>query len=85
MYRCVGDAVEGVSQGPGVLVTRNCHAAAGGSGGPALYGGAVAGVVSSSSPLRDDKGFTVLTRLGDGSFTRMLARADRLMRVRTPG
>ncbi|MEV5895290.1 trypsin-like serine peptidase [Nonomuraea fuscirosea] len=83
MYRCVGDTVEGVSEGPGLMVTRNCHAAAGGSGGPALYGGSVAGVVSSSSPLSDAKGYTVLTRLGD-RFGRMLARADRAMRLLTP-
>ncbi|MEU4572826.1 trypsin-like serine protease [Nonomuraea sp. NPDC023979] len=86
MYHCLGDAVEGTSdgpaRGPGVLVTRNCHAAAGGSGGPALHGGAIAGVVSSSSPLRDRKGFTVLTRLGDRSFTRMLAEADEAMLLR---
>jgi V8-like Glu-specific endopeptidase len=82
MYRCLGDAVEGTERGPGVLVTRNCHAAAGGSGGPALHGGAVAGVVSSSSPMRDAKGFTVLTRLGGGPFTRMFAEADKAMRVR---
>ncbi|MEV4834988.1 hypothetical protein AB0K05_10720 [Nonomuraea sp. NPDC049486] len=79
MYRCVGDAVEGKERGPGVLVTRNCHAAAGGSGGPALYEGGVAGVVSSSSPLRDDKGFTVLSRLGSRTFTRMYEQADRIM------
>ncbi|GAA2894740.1 trypsin-like serine peptidase [Nonomuraea rubra] len=85
MYRCVGDAVEGVSAGPGLMVTRNCHAAAGGSGGPALYGGAVAGVVSSSSPLNDDKGYTVLTRLGGRPFERMFARADREMRLRPTG
>jgi V8-like Glu-specific endopeptidase len=85
MYRCLGDAVEGASEGPGVMVTRNCHAAAGGSGGPALYGGAVAGVVSSSSPLSDAKGYTVLTRLGSGPFEHMLAKADRSMRLRTPG
>ncbi|SEF70637.1 Trypsin [Nonomuraea solani] len=84
MYRCLGDTVEGISQGPGVMVTRNCHAAAGGSGGPALYGGAVAGVVSSSSPLNDTKGYTVLTRLGGGPFQRMFARADRVMRLRQP-
>lgn len=80
MYRCVGDAVEALSKGPGLMVTHNCHAAAGGSGGPALYGGAVAGVVSSSSPLRDDKGYTVLTRLSDSTFERMFARADKAMR-----
>lgn len=81
MYRCLGDTVEGVSEGPGLMVTRNCHAAAGGSGGPALYGGAVAGVVSSSSPLGDAKGYTVLTRLGGRPFERMYARADREMRL----
>ncbi|MFD2354510.1 hypothetical protein ACFSTC_42415 [Nonomuraea ferruginea] len=79
MYRCVGDAVEGKERGPGVLVTRNCHAAVGGSGGPALYEGGVASVVSSSSPLRDDKGFTVLSRLGSRTFTRMYEQADRIM------
>lgn len=79
MYRCLGDAVEGTERGPGVLVTRNCHAAAGGSGGPALYEGAVAGVVSSSSPLRDTKGFTVLSRLGGEPFTRLYEQADRVM------
>ncbi|GGP18313.1 hypothetical protein LDL08_45230 [Nonomuraea glycinis] len=82
MYRCVGDAVEGTVRGPGVLVTRNCHAAAGGSGGPAVYGQEVAGVVSSSSPLKDAKGFTVVTRLGGKSFTRMYHEADRAMRLR---
>ncbi|WP_441119034.1 trypsin-like serine peptidase [Nonomuraea sp. H19] len=85
LYRCLADAVEGVSKGPGLMVTRNCHAAAGGSGGPALYGGAVAGVVSSSSPLSDAKGYTVLTRLGDGPFKRMFARADRAMELRPSG
>ncbi|MDA0637290.1 hypothetical protein OUY22_28135 [Nonomuraea sp. MCN248] len=79
MYHCFGDAVEGAEDGPGVLVTRNCHAAAGGSGGPALHEGAVAGVVSSSSPLRDAKGFTVLSRLGGAPFTRMYEQADRVM------
>lgn len=82
LYHCLGDAVEGGGRGPGVLVTRNCHAAAGGSGGPALHGDAVAGVVSSSSPLRDAAGFTVLTRLGGKPFGRMLAEADRVMRQR---
>ncbi|MFC7588601.1 hypothetical protein ACFQYP_36515 [Nonomuraea antimicrobica] len=81
MYRCLGDTVEGIAEGPGVMVTHNCHAAAGGSGGPALYGGAVAGVVSSSSPLSDAKGYTVLTRLGGRSFSRLLARADRAMQL----
>ncbi|MGW0806701.1 trypsin-like serine peptidase [Nonomuraea sp. NPDC002799] len=81
MYRCVADTAEGLAEGPGVMVTRNCHAAAGGSGGPALYGDAVAGVVSSSSPLRDAKGFTVLTRLGGRPFERMFARADKSMRL----
>ncbi|WP_344204808.1 hypothetical protein [Nonomuraea bangladeshensis] len=81
LHRCLGDTTEGVSEGPGLMVTRNCHAAAGGSGGPALYGGAVAGVVSSSSPLSDAKGYTVLTRLGGRPFERMLARADREMRA----
>ncbi|MEW9548032.1 serine protease [Nonomuraea sp. NPDC050783] len=85
LYRCLGDTVEGLSEGPGLMVTRNCHAAAGGSGGPALYGGAVAGVVSSSSPLSDAKGYTVLARLGGRSFERMLARADEEMRVTRPG
>ncbi|HEX4811486.1 MAG TPA: hypothetical protein VFV66_01860 [Nonomuraea sp.] len=86
LYRCLGDTVEGVTQGPGLMVTHNCHAANGGSGGPALYGGAVAGVVSSSSPLRDAKGYTVLSRLGDRPFERMFARADREMRAVTrPG
>ncbi len=82
LYRCVGDAVEGTEHGPGVLVTRNCHAAAGGSGGPAVYGETVAGVVSASSPLKDAQGFTVLTRLGGRSFTRMYRKADRAMRLR---
>ncbi|MBF8188442.1 hypothetical protein ITP53_22480 [Nonomuraea sp. K274] len=85
MYRCLGDTVEGISKGPGLMVTRNCHAAAGGSGGPALYGGALAGVVSSSSPYKDAKGYTVLTRLGGRTFERMFARADRSMRLRRPG
>lgn len=85
MYRCLGDTVEGVSEGPGLMVTRNCHAAAGGSGGPALYGGSVAGVVSSSSPLSDAKGYTVLTRLGGRPFERMFAKADRAMRLRPSG
>ncbi|MCK2219965.1 hypothetical protein MF672_040140 [Actinomadura sp. ATCC 31491] len=84
LYRCLGDTVEGISEGPGLMVTRNCHAAAGGSGGPALYGGAIAGVVSSSSPLSDAKGYTVLARLGGRPFERMLARADRAMRVTPP-
>ncbi|WP_113702611.1 trypsin-like serine peptidase [Nonomuraea lactucae] len=84
LYRCLGDAGEGVTSGPGLLVTRNCHAPAGGSGGPALRDGAVAGVVSSSSPLGDSRGFTVLTRLGGRAFTRMLAESDRWMRLRTP-
>ncbi|MER7499689.1 hypothetical protein AB0L05_11875 [Nonomuraea pusilla] len=83
MYRCLGDAVEGGAEGPGVLVTHNCHAAAGGSGGPAVYGGAVAGVVSSSSPLGRAAGYTVLTRLGGPAFDRLLARADRSMRLMT--
>ncbi|WP_345558836.1 trypsin-like serine peptidase [Nonomuraea rosea] len=81
MYRCVGDTVEGVAEGPGVMVTRNCHAAAGGSGGPAVYGGALAGVVSSSSPLSDTKGYTVLTRLGGAPFQRMFTKADASMRL----
>ncbi|MGI5282688.1 trypsin-like serine peptidase [Nonomuraea polychroma] len=85
LHRCVGDAVEGVSEGPGLMVTRNCHAAAGGSGGPVLYGGAIAGVVSSSSPMRDAKGYTVMTRLGSRPFERMFARADRAMQVKRPG
>ncbi|WP_327086385.1 hypothetical protein OIE66_29145 [Nonomuraea sp. NBC_01738] len=75
LYRCVGDA----SPYRGVLVTRNCHAAGGGSGGPALYGGAVAGVVSSSSPLTDPAGFTVMSRLDSAAFRKLLARADRTM------
>lgn len=85
LYRCVGDTVEAVKQGPGLMVTHNCHAAAGGSGGPALYGGAVAGVVSSSSPMKDAQGYTVLTRLGTRPFQELLARADREMRLRRPG
>ena len=84
LYRCVGDAAEAGTRGPGVLVTRNCHAPAGGSGGPALSDGAVAGVISSSSPMRDTEGFTVLTRLGGGPFGRMLAAADAWMRLRRP-
>ncbi|MFC4005743.1 trypsin-like serine peptidase [Nonomuraea purpurea] len=80
LYRCVGDAAEALSEGPGLMVTHNCHATAGGSGGPALYGGSVAGVVSSSSPLRDAQGYTVLTRLS-ATFDRMLAKADRSMRL----
>ncbi|MEU7897585.1 trypsin-like serine protease [Nonomuraea sp. NPDC049152] len=83
MYRCVGDATEGGAGGPGVLVTHNCHAAPGTSGGPALYDGAVAGVVSSSSPLRDPAGFTVMTRLTSRPFGKLLAAADRAMRPRT--
>ncbi|MFD1937259.1 trypsin-like serine peptidase [Nonomuraea mangrovi] len=83
MYRCVGDATEGGARGPGVLVTRNCHAAPGASGGPALYGGAVAGVVSSSSPMRDAAGFTVMTRLTPKPFGKLFAAADRAMRPRT--
>ncbi|MGW2159286.1 trypsin-like serine peptidase [Nonomuraea sp. NPDC001699] len=85
MYRCLGDAVEGSTVGPGVMVTRNCHAAAGGSGGPVLYGDSVAGVVSSSSPLSDTDGYTVLARLGGTTFDRMFARADESMRIRKPG
>lgn len=85
LHRCLADVVEGIANGPGLMVTRNCHAAAGGSGGPALYGGAIAGVVSSSSPLRDEQGYTVLTRLGGPTFERMFARADRAMRVNRPG
>jgi len=85
MYHCLADAVEGTVRGPGVLVTRNCHAAAGGSGGPALYGGAVAGVVSASSPMGDARGFTVLTRLGGRPFAQMYAQADRHMRIRQGG
>jgi V8-like Glu-specific endopeptidase len=85
LHRCVADTAEVLSRGPGLMVTRNCHAAAGGSGGPALYGGAIAGVVSSSSPLRDAKGYTVLARLGRRPFERMLARADRAMRLMRPG
>ncbi|WP_101783392.1 trypsin-like serine peptidase [Nonomuraea indica] len=84
LYRCLGDAAEAVGRGPGLLVTRNCHAPAGGSGGPALHDGAVAGVVSSSSPLGDRRGFTVLTRLGGRVFGRMLAESDRWMRLRSP-
>ncbi|MEU8251117.1 trypsin-like serine protease [Nonomuraea sp. NPDC048916] len=84
LYHCLGDAVEAISQDPGLLVTRNCHAPAGSSGGPALYGDRVAGVVSSSSPLSDQGGFTVLARLGGGSFNRMLARSDRWMRRHRP-
>lgn len=79
MYRCLGDAVDGGAGGPGVLVTRNCQAAAGSSGGPAVSGGAVHGVVSSSSPLRDPAGFTVLTRLNREPFGHLLRRADRAM------
>jgi hypothetical protein len=83
LYHCVGDASEGTTGGgPGVLVTENCHAPAGGSGGPALYGESVAGVVSSSSPMSDTGGFTVLSRLGERTFGRMLAAADRWMRLR---
>ncbi|GAA3140071.1 hypothetical protein [Nonomuraea salmonea] len=82
LYRCVGDTVEAVRKGPGLMVTHNCHATAGGSGGPALYGGAIAGVVSSSSPLRDAEGYTVLTRLGGKVFGRMFARADETMLAR---
>ncbi|MGW4956954.1 trypsin-like serine peptidase [Nonomuraea sp. NPDC004186] len=84
MYRCVGDASEGLSEGPGLMITRNCHAAAGGSGGPALYGDALAGVVSSSSPMSDSQGYTVLTRLGESVFGRMLAKADKEM-LKLPG
>lgn len=58
-YRCVGDASQ-VRRG--LLVTRNCHAPSGSSGSPALLGGAIAGVVSSSSPLHDPSGFTVIAR-----------------------
>ncbi|MFE3449124.1 trypsin-like serine peptidase [Nonomuraea sp. NPDC059194] len=83
MYRCVGDTIEGGAAGPGVLVTRNCHAAPGASGGPAVYGRTVAGVVSSSSPLRDPAGFTVMTRLTPRPFGKLLAAADRAMRPRT--
>ncbi|MEV0149199.1 MULTISPECIES: hypothetical protein [unclassified Nonomuraea] len=84
LYHCLGDASEGIARGPGVLVTHNCHAPDGGSGGPALYGGAVAGVVSSSSPLSDRSGFTVLTRLGGRQFGRMLSESDRWMSERLP-
>ncbi|MCP2344795.1 V8-like Glu-specific endopeptidase [Nonomuraea roseoviolacea subsp. carminata] len=82
LYHCLGDAAEGADRGPGVLVTRNCHAPDGGSGGPALHDGAVAGVVSSSSPLHDPRGFTVLTRLGGRTFRRMLDESDRWMSER---
>ncbi|MFD1546618.1 trypsin-like serine peptidase [Nonomuraea guangzhouensis] len=82
MYHCVGNAEEATTQGPGVLVTRNCHAPAGGSGGPAVYGEAVAGVVSSSSPMSDTGGFTVLARLGGRWFSRLLTTADSWMRRR---
>ncbi len=71
-FRCVADASQ---VRPGVLVTRNCQAPAGSSGSPALYGDAVVGVVSASSPLSDPAGFTVLTRLGR-PFRRLLARAN---------
>ncbi|MBN6052987.1 hypothetical protein JYK22_13700, partial [Nonomuraea sp. RK-328] len=37
LYHCLGDATEGAARGPGVLVTRNCHAPDGGSGGPVLH------------------------------------------------
>lgn len=84
LHRCLGDADEAVTRGPGLLVTRNCHAPAGGSGGPALHEGAVAGVVSSSSPMGDDRGFTVMTRLGGRVFGRMLAASDRWMRRKAP-
>ncbi|MEV4163666.1 trypsin-like serine peptidase [Nonomuraea dietziae] len=80
MYRCLGDAVDGGAAGPGVLVTHNCQAANGTSGGPAVRAGVVAGVVSSSSPLREPAGFTVLTRLTPRPFGRLLARADHVMR-----
>ncbi|MBB5080222.1 trypsin-like serine peptidase [Nonomuraea endophytica] len=76
LYHCLGQA----APYRGVLVTHNCHASGGGSGGPALYGGAVAGVVSSSSPLSDPAGFTVLAPLDSRPFARMLSRADRVMR-----
>ncbi|MEV6149722.1 hypothetical protein AB0L53_05210 [Nonomuraea sp. NPDC052129] len=82
MYHCVGDAKEATAQGPGVLVTQNCHAPSGGSGGPAVYGQEVAGVVSSSSPMSDAGGFTVLARLGGRPFSRLLAGADTWMRHR---
>ncbi len=85
LYRCLADAVEAVSRGPGLMVTHNCHAAAGGSGGPVLYGGAIAGVVSSSSPLRDARGYTVMARLGGRPFEQLFARADRAMRIKRPG
>lgn len=77
-YRCLGAA----APYRGVLITHNCHASGGGSGGPALYGGAVAGVVSSSSPLADRDGFTVLARLDSEPFRRILTQADRAMLVR---
>ncbi|GAA2358339.1 hypothetical protein GCM10010404_09270 [Nonomuraea africana] len=80
MYRCLGDAVDGGAAGPGVLVTHNCQAANGTSGGPAVRGDAVAGVVSSSSPLSDASGYTVLTRLTPEPFGRLLAKADHVMR-----
>ncbi|WP_157248016.1 trypsin-like serine peptidase [Nonomuraea typhae] len=76
LYHCLGQA----APYRGVLVTHNCHASGGGSGGPALYGEAVAGVVSSSSPMSDRDGFTVLAPLGTRSFRRMMAHADRVMR-----
>lgn len=79
MHHCVGDAAEV----GGVLVTRNCHSPDGGSGGPAVRGRTVYGVVSSSSPLRDPAGFTVLTRLEPVLFGRLLTGADRYMRRRS--
>lgn len=76
LYRCVGDLAEGGGRGPGVLVTRNCQAASGSSGGPAVRGSTVYGVISSSSPLADPAGFTVLSRLNRSLIT----QADHTMR-----
>ncbi|MCG5211960.1 trypsin-like peptidase domain-containing protein [Streptosporangium sp. KLBMP 9127] len=75
MFRCLADAGESGGPGPGMLMTRNCQIVGGHSGGPVVYGGAVAGVASSSSPYRRGNGFTLITRLTPHRLTRMLALA----------
>jgi V8-like Glu-specific endopeptidase len=78
MFRCLADAGETGAPGSGMLMTRNCQIVGGHSGGPAVYGGAVAGVASSSNPYHSSHGFTLIARLTPHRLTgidRMAARA----------
>ncbi|GII89987.1 trypsin-like serine peptidase [Sinosporangium siamense] len=77
MHRCRAQASDSDTFGMGLLLTRNCQIVGGGSGGPVIAGGTLAGVASSSGPYGDPLGFSLITTTWQRPFRTLLARAER--------